>query len=70
MHLQICLYALLLESIVPVDRELNVDKSFRRRPGRPVKVLCTFDLRLVSAGVSIINTENAEFVVCLWSSFK
>ena len=36
----------------PVDtgRKLNVHKTFRRRPGRLVNVLCTFNLRPVSAG--------------------
>ena len=34
----------------PVDtgRKLNVHKTFRRRPGRLLKVLCTFNLRPVS----------------------
>ena len=36
----------------PVDtgRKLNVHKTFRRRPGRLLNVLCTFNLRLVSTG--------------------
>ena len=36
----------------PVDtgRKLNVHKTFRRRPGRLLNVLCTFKLRPVSAG--------------------
>ena len=34
----------------PVDtgRKLNVHKTFRRRPGRLLNVLCTFNLRHVS----------------------
>ena len=34
----------------PVDtgRKLNVHKTFRRRPGRLLNVLCKFNLRLVS----------------------
>ena len=34
----------------PVDtgRKLNVHKTFRRRPGRLLNVLCTFNLRPVS----------------------
>ena len=34
----------------PVDtgRKLNVHKTFRRRPGRPLNVLCTFNVRTVS----------------------
>ena len=36
----------------PVDtgRKLNVHKTFRRRPGRLLNVLCTFNLRPVSTG--------------------
>ena len=36
----------------PVDtgRKLNVHKTFKRRPGRLLKVLCTFNLRPVSTG--------------------
>ena len=36
----------------PVDagRKLNVHKTFRRRPGRLLNVLYTFNLRPVSAG--------------------
>ena len=37
----------------PVDtrRKLNVHKTFRRRPGRLLNVLCTFNVRPVSTGV-------------------
>ena len=36
----------------PVDtgRKLNVNKSFRRRPGRLLKVSCMFNLCPVSTG--------------------
>ena len=36
----------------PVDtgRKLNVHKTLRRRPGRLLNVLCTFNLRPVSIG--------------------
>ena len=36
----------------PVDtgRKLNVHKTLRRRPGRLLNVLCTFNLRPVSTG--------------------
>ena len=36
----------------PVDtgRKLNVHKSFRRRPGRLLNILCTFNLRPVFTG--------------------
>ena len=41
--------------IVPVDtrRKLNVRKTFRRRPGRLLNVLCTFNLLPVSTGVCL-----------------
>ena len=37
----------------PVDtgRKLNVHKTFRRRPGRLLNILCTFNLRTVSTGL-------------------
>ena len=36
----------------PLDtgRKLNVHKTFRRRPGRLLKILCKFNLRLASTG--------------------
>ena len=39
-------------SYYPVDtgRKLNEDKTFRRRPGRLLNILCTFNLRPVSSG--------------------
>ena len=41
---------------IPVDtgRKLNLHKTFRRRPGRLLNVLCTFHLHPVSTG-SLIN---------------
>ena len=32
-------------------RKLNVHKTFRRRPGRLLNALCTFNLRPVSTGL-------------------
>ena len=42
----------------PVDtrRKLNVHKTFRRRPGRLLNVLCTFNLRPVSTRAAPIDT--------------
>ena len=39
----------------PVDtgRKLNVHKTFRRRPGRLLNVLCTLNLRPVPTGLSL-----------------
>ena len=39
---------------MPVDtgRKLNVHKTFRRRPGRLLNVLCTFNLHPVATEIS------------------
>ena len=44
-------------SSFPVDtgRKLNVHKTFRRRPGRLLNVLCTFNLRLVPTGFTLLH---------------
>ena len=50
--------------VIPVDtgRKLNVHKKFRRRPGRLLNVLCTFNLRPVSTGILCIKfKENCTF---------
>ena len=51
------------KSVFPVDtgRKLNVHKTFRRRPGRLLNVLCTFNLRLVSTGSLYIFFCNISF---------
>ena len=36
---------------VDTGRKLSVHKTFRRRPVRPLNVLCTFNLRPVSTGI-------------------
>ena len=36
------------KGIVDTGRKLNIHKTFRRRPGRLLNVLCTFNLRPVS----------------------
>ena len=50
---------------IPVDtgRKLNAHKTFRRRPGPLLNVLCTFNLRPVSTG---INGEAALLKKRLW----
>ena len=40
-------YALSKQHPVDTGRKLNVHKTFRRRPGRLLNVLCTFNLRPV-----------------------
>ena len=48
----------------PVDTgsKLNVHKTFRKRPGRLLNVLCTFNLRPVSTGAypidTVVNCDN------------
>ena len=41
----------------PVDagRKLNVHKTFRKRPGRLLNVLCAFSLRPVSMGLCAVS---------------
>ena len=45
---------------LPVDtgHKLNVHKTFRRRPGRLLNVLCPFNLRPVSTGLLGIKTDH------------
>ena len=53
----------------PVDtgRKLNVHKTFIIRPGRLVNILCTFNLRPVSAGTlwskNVFKVRNIDFVL-------
>ena len=44
-------------TVYPVDtgRKLNVHKTFRKRPGRLLNVLCTFSLRPVFTGKGIVQ---------------
>ena len=46
-----------LELQYPVDtgRKLNVHKRFRKRPGRLLNVLCTFNLRPVSIDKILVD---------------
>ena len=37
-------------NLIDTGRKLNVHKTFIRRPGRVLNVLCTFNLRPVSTG--------------------
>ena len=43
--------------ITPVDtgRKLNVHKTFRRRPGRLLNILCAFNLRPVPTGTDVVE---------------
>ena len=49
-------------NVIPVDtgRKLNLYKTFTRRPGRLLNVLCTYNLRLVSTGWC----ENGKNTLC------
>ena len=46
--------------IIPVDtgRKLNIHKTFRRRPGRLLNDLCTFNLRPVSTGILVMLAQS------------
>ena len=50
------------DNLDPIDtrRKLNVHKKFRRRPGRLLNVLCTFNLRPVSRGG--VGSEGVDFL--------
>ena len=48
--LQNTLLAIIVLSAVDTGRKLNEHKTFRRRPGRFLNALCTFNLRPVSTG--------------------
>ena len=50
---------------VDTGRKLNVHKMFRRRPGRLLNVLCTFNLRPVSTGIPLFVI--AFHISSLWS---
>ena len=43
--------------------KLNVHKMSRRRPGRLLNVLCTFDLRPLSMGTSLTLKSSSSTVV-------
>ena len=47
----------------PVDtgRKLNAHKTFRRRPGRLLNVLCSFNLRPVSTGANYFSVSITSF---------
>ena len=56
---------------IPVDtrRKLNVHKTFRRRPGRLLNVLCTFNLHPVSTGMVIAPfIKNCDPFICRFVS--
>ena len=58
----------------PVDTEckLNVHKTFRRRPGRLLNVLCTFNSRPVSTGEGVLTVwQTSELMKSLdiWRYF-
>ena len=62
-----------LESVIgsPIDTwlNLNVHKMFRRRPGFPLIVLCTFNLRPVSTGRTCHGKMQVSLRVATLSPF-
>ena len=57
-----------LQVFDPVDtvRKLNVQNSFRRRPGRLLNVLCTFNFRPVSTGIMIHSLTTSHWTTSHW----
>ena len=55
-----------IKQLFPVDtgRKLNVHKTFRRRPGHLLNVLCAFNLRPVSTG--LLSGSKPVSRVILW----
>ena len=51
-----------LISLIPVDarRKLNAHKTFKRRPGRVLNVLCTFNLRPMFTGILLKYITNSK----------
>ena len=58
----------MLDNPVDTGRKLNVHKTFRRRPGRLLNVLCTFNLCPVSTENAIILTAIQQ--PYLWAIVK
>ena len=54
----------MFDRLFPVDtgRKLNVHKTFRRRPGRLLSVLCTFNLRPVSTGFLNVDGKKQALI--------
>ena len=57
------LYFLKLNNPVDTGRKLNVHKTFRRRLGSLLNVLCTFNLRPVSTGKGQFLAPKL-FIIC------
>ena len=51
------------DSPVDTGRKLNVHKTFRRRPGRLLNVLCTFNLRPESTGSIYVRRSVYLFIL-------
>ena len=49
--------------LVDTGRKFNVHKTFRRRPGHLLNILCTFNLRPVSTGCAFINKIIMKYVL-------
>ena len=55
-------------SLVDTGRKLNVHKTFKRRHGYLLNVLCTFNLRPVSTGSDLLDLPNYLFFLSLEKS--
>ena len=68
------MYQLCNNNLVDTGHKLNVDKTFRRRPGRLLNVLCTFNLRPLStekgkkySGLGVSINQNPDFNIFIKS---
>ena len=59
----VMMQASLLISPVDTGRKLNVHKTFKRRHGYLLSVLCTFNLRPVSTGSDLLDLPNYFFFI-------
>ena len=59
-------------SHIPVDtgRKLNAHNTFRRRPGRLLNILCTFNLRPVSTEVYLFSHISCSYTHVLVKNTK
>ena len=60
------MYTLQIFLLVDTGRKLNVHKTFRRRPGHLLNVLCTFSLRPVSTELIRTNLKALAVFSCLF----
>ena len=58
----------MIDYLLDTRHKLNVHKTFRRRPGHLLNVLCTFNLCLVSRG-QLLSWQSCLKIVCIRGYF-